>query len=115
MMEGFFRMAFTGAAGSGFGMIVFHDGSIAGADVGGATYDGSYTDNQKTRTLEFQITMYAPAGMTPVQTGIPIAEPISLPFNGSISQDDLRDEKPTLLHTPLGPVNVLFKKVRDFP
>jgi hypothetical protein len=72
MLEGF--LAFTGTAGSGIGILVLHDGSVVGADTGGATYDGSYTENQNPRTLDFAITMSIPAGLTPVQTGIPLVD-----------------------------------------
>jgi hypothetical protein len=114
-MDGFFRIAFTGTAGSGFGMLVFRDGVIVGADVGGATYDGSYADNSATKALDFQVIMSVPAGVAPVQTGIPLTEPISAPISGSVSIDNITTETPTLLQTPLGPVNVVFKKLRDLP
>jgi hypothetical protein len=114
-MDGFFRIAFTGTAGSGFGMLVFHGGVIVGADVGGALYDGSYTNNSSTQALDFRVTMTAPAGITPVQTGIPVTEPINLPISGSLPLGNITSETPTLLETPLGPVNVVFKKLRDFP
>ena len=39
-MDGFFRIAFTGTTGSGFGVLVLHDGVIVGADVAGAIFDG---------------------------------------------------------------------------
>jgi hypothetical protein len=114
-MEGFFQIAFTGTAGSGFGMLVLHKGIVVGTDVAGASYDGSYTENAFTGELHFEITMNAPAGVTPVQTGIPLATQISLPINASLLREDIGTEKPTLVQTPLGPVNVLFKKIRDFP
>lgn len=114
-MDGFFRITFTGIAGSGFGMLVLHDGLIVGADAAGAKYDGSYTDNSSIQALDFRVTMSAPAGITPVQTGIPIAEPISLPISGSLPFENIARETPTLLETPLGPVNVIFVKLRDFP
>jgi hypothetical protein len=114
-MDGFFRIAFTGTAGSGFGVLVFHGGVIVGADVAGAIFDGSYTDNSATQALDFQVTMSAPAGVVPVQTGIPLTEPMSLPISGSVPIQNITTETPTLLQTPLGPVNVVFKKLRDFP
>jgi hypothetical protein len=114
-MDGFFRITFTGTAGSGFGMLVLHDGVIVGADVAGAKFDGSYTDNSSTRALDFRVTMSAPAGITPVQTGIAVTEPINLPISGSLPLEDITSETPTLLETPLGPINVIFKKLRDFP
>ena len=71
MIDGFFRIAFTGAAGSGFGILALRDGSIAGADVGGAIYDGTYSENAATAEVDIKVTMAAPAGVTPVQTGVP--------------------------------------------
>jgi hypothetical protein len=114
-MDGFFRIAFTGTAGSGFGVLVLHSGVIVGADVGGATYDGSYTENTTTQAIDFQITMNAPAGITLVQTGIALTAPLSMPITGSLSPGNINSETPSLLHTPLGPVNILFNKIRDFP
>jgi hypothetical protein len=114
-MDGFFRIAFTGTAGSGFGMLILRSGVIVGADVAGATYDGSYTDNAATQALDFQITMNAPAGITPVQTGIPLIEPMNMPLSGSIPLGNIASETPTLVQTPLGLVNVVFKMLRDFP
>ena len=115
MIDGFFRIAFTGTAGSGFGMLVLRDGSIAGADVAGSIFDGTYTENSKTGEIDLQITMAAPEGVTPVQTGIPLAAPIALPITATLAQADIATEKLILLQTQLGPVNVIFKKIRDFP
>jgi hypothetical protein len=113
-MDGFFRIAFTGTAGSGFGMLAFHGGLIVGADVAGAMFDGSYTDNSATQALDFQVTMSALAGFVPVQTGIALTEPTSMPISGSIPIENITTETPTLLQTPLGPVNVVFTRLRDF-
>lgn len=115
MMDGFFRIAFTGTAGSGFGMLVLRSGVVVGADVAGATYDGSYTDNSATETLDFEITMSAPAGIIPVQTGIALTEPMNLPISGRVPQGNIGSETATLLQTRIGPVNVIFKKLREFP
>ena len=115
MTEGFFRIAFTGATGSGLGIFVLHNGSVVGADTGGAIYEGSYRENGDAQTLEFVITMSMPAGVTPVQTGIPLATPVSVPISASFLQDEIGSGKPTLVQTPLGGVNVLFTKIRDFP
>jgi hypothetical protein len=115
MIGGFYRMAFTGTAGSGFGTLIFYNGSIAGADLAGATYDGSYTENPTTQETRFYVTMTAPAGMTPVQTGIALAAPISVPITATLKLEDITTEKPILLQTELGRVNVIFKKIRDFP
>lgn len=113
MLDGFYRMTFTGTAGSGFGIVAFRGGAIAGADVAGATFDGSYKENSANRTFDFQITMHAPAGVTPVQTGIALAAPMTIPINGSVAEPAMVSNEPILLQTPLGPVNILFKKIRD--
>jgi hypothetical protein len=59
--------------------------------------------------------MSAPAGIIPVQTGIALTEPMNMPISGSLPQENIVRETPTLFQTPLGPVNVIFKKLRDFP
>jgi hypothetical protein len=115
MIDGFFRIAFTGNAGSGLGLLVLRDGNVAGADVAGATYDGTYTINQQTNDTAFEVNMFAPAGITPVQTGIPIASPMTLPITGTLRREDIEMNKPIMVHSPLGPVNVLFTKIRDLP
>jgi hypothetical protein len=92
-----------------------HKGSVVGADTGGGTYDGSYTENPETRALDLVITLSLPAAVVPVMTGIPLATPMNLPIRASLPQDDIGGEKPMLVQTVLGPVNVLFKKIRDFP
>lgn len=114
MMDGFYRIAFTGGAGSGFGILAFLDGKIAGADVAGATYSGTYTEDATTGALNYRVTMSAPAGLVPVQTGVPLAAPASIPITGTLRPEDLERPDPLLLHTPLGAVNIIFHKIRDF-
>jgi hypothetical protein len=113
MIEGFFRIAFTGTAGSGFGVLVLRNGSVAGADVGGVIYDGTYTENPSTGEISIKLDMIAPAGASLVQTGIPLTTPKSVPITAIIDKANMNSDKPTLLQTPLGPVNVVFKKIRD--
>lgn len=86
MYGGFLRIAFTGTTGSGLGIIALREGSVIGADTGGATYSGSYTENPDTRRLEFAITLSMPAGVIPVQTGIALAIPMNVPFTVSLLQ-----------------------------
>ncbi len=113
MIEGFYRMTFTGASGSGFGIIVFQDGKVAGADVAGATFDGSYITNQISGGINFKVVMNAPIGVAPVQTGIPISAPISVEINGSLATSDIEKSNPILIQTEIGPINALFQKIRD--
>lgn len=114
MMEGFYRIAYTGAAGSGFGILVFNSGKIAGADVAGGIYNGTYTEDGPTNQINYQVMMQIPAGVAPVQSGIPLAAPIAFPIQGVLQPSDVESGQPRLLQTPIGPVNVVFSKIRDF-
>jgi hypothetical protein len=113
MIDGFYRMTFTGTSGSGFGVVVFEGGVIAGADVAGGIFSGTYKEGATKGQVEFQISLTIPAGATPVQTGIPLTTSMTLPIEASLSESDIGSASPYLLQTPLGPVNVLFKKIRD--
>jgi hypothetical protein len=56
-MNGFYAVYYTGKAGSGFAIVVFKDGIIAGADASGGLYDGTYTISEDKHILEGTITM----------------------------------------------------------
>ena len=90
MTDGFYRIAFTGAHGSGFGLLVLFEGAVAGADVGGVLYDGTYRTDEAKNHMNLQITMRAPAGSTPVQTGIPLVAPIDVPMAISLPRSEER-------------------------
>lgn len=113
MVDGFYRIVFTGAHGSGFGILVLRDGYVAGADVGGALYDGQYKLNESGDHLVIDVTMRAPAGIVPVQTGIPLAVPADVPMHMTIPVN-FGGGAPILIETPLGKVNVIFAAIRDF-
>jgi hypothetical protein len=114
VIEGFYNIAFTGAKGSGFGNLVISRGTVVGADAAGSTYDGTYTHDPKTKTIKLNVTMSAPAGVSPVQTGVPLTAAMSLPIETSIPED-FGSGKTILVNTPIGPVNVVFRKLRELP
>ena len=115
MLEGIFRIAYTGKQGNGLGVLLFQKGTIVGADSGGGIYDGFYTENADTGATDLTITLTLAAGAIPVTTGIPLATPRSTEIKTSLRQDAINGEKPTLVLSELGPVNLLFKKLRDLP
>ncbi|MGC8536923.1 MAG: hypothetical protein ACP5QR_15570 [Rhizomicrobium sp.] len=115
MIDGFFRIAFTGTAGSGFGMLTFRSGIIAGADVAGMLYDGTYAENPSTGDLDIKVNMRAPAGVTPVQTGVALTADATFPISAKLPRVAMDNEAPILLQTPLGPVNLVLRKIREFP
>jgi hypothetical protein len=110
MTSGFYSMAYTGAVGTGFGLIALSKGVIAGADVAGGMYDGTYVE--RTSGIDFKMMMKLPSGAIPVQTGVPLTQAMNVPFDVSLP-NDLGAEQPLLLQLPLGPINVIFKKIRD--
>ncbi len=111
MEDGFYGIAFTGHAGSGFGVLVLREGVVVGVDATGTSYDGKFTRNPN-GAIEAQITMNAPAGTVPVQTGIPLAEPMQLPIQAVLPAS--AEVEAVMLQTPIGPVNVAFKRIRGF-
>ena len=111
MVEGFYSIAFTGATGSGFGILMLVKGIVVGADAAGATYDGTYRPG-KDSSVEILVVMKAPAGVRLVQTGMPLQHAVELPI---AAQASTNNERPQLIQTPLGPVNVAVKKIRDLP
>lgn len=111
-MDGFYSAYFTGTHGSGYAVLVMHDGAIAGADATGASYDGHYRFNDKTGTYDGSVLLKPRQGTTLV-TGakvdrvadvVPI--PIRLPANFENGQI-------VRVETPAGPINVTFHKLRD--
>ena len=114
MTDGFYAIYYTGKTSSGFGLLVFRSGIIAGADVAGIFYDGEYTFNQDKGVIEGTIKMTIPPGISLV-TGTPANEhPYVLEFPISLPQD-LSQQEPLRIETSEGPVNVNFKKIRAFP
>jgi len=112
MVDGFYRITFTGLYGSGFGLLVLSNCAVAGADVGGALYDGLYELDESGKEIVVRVTMRAPAGITPVQTGVPLIVPADIPIIVTIPVD-LAGGAPVLVQTPLGKVNIILTKIRD--
>jgi hypothetical protein len=115
MIEGFYSIAFTGEAGSGFGMIVFRGGVIAGADVSGAIYDGEYTETSTDGKIAIRVDVTIQAGAAPVQTGVPLAYSMTTKMDACVTTDDILSKKIVLLETTLGSVNVGYLKITRLP
>ncbi len=92
-------------------MLALHQGRVIGADAAGAIYDGSYSENTETGGADIVVTLRAPAGTWLVQTGIPSPVPVELPIVVHIPLDF--ESRTLLVQTPVGPVNVAIKKLRD--
>ncbi len=111
-MEGIYTMYFTGHLGSGQGLFLLKGGVVAGADAAGGTFDGSY--KQEGGFLNGVVRMTVPAGGTLVtgavagQSPLTFDIPLQLPENFANGQT-------IALNTPTGPINIIFKKLRDIP
>lgn len=113
MLDGFYALYYTGSVSSGFAMIVLRSGIVTGADAGGGLYDGNYAVNADKRTIEGTLKLTTPAGVSLV-TGAPANQYASsqeIPFSFPAELN----EQTVPIQTPTGPVNLKFKKIRDFP
>lgn len=111
-MEGIYAIYFTGITGSGQGLLVLKGGIVAGADVTGGLYDGEYAQQDNIVKGSVKLTLPpgamlvtgASAGTEPMEIDIPLELPA-----------DLGNSEPMLIKTSTGPVNVIFKRLRDVP
>ena len=110
MLDGIYTITFRGAANWGMGALVLYKGTIAGADVGGALYDGQYTDQGD--SVLVNMVMKVPPGVTLVQGTAPRATAYEVPFSVVINKKSFENSEPVLLKLPPGPVNVIFKRLR---
>lgn len=110
-MDGIYSMTYRGASDWGMGMLLFRQGRLTGADVAGALYDGIYRDDQGMVAVDAEMTV--PPGVSLVQ-GIP-ARPVAykVPFKADVPREALQDGRPVLIQLPVGPVNVIFKFLRE--
>jgi hypothetical protein len=112
VLDGFYAVFYTGKVSSGFAMIVLRNGIVTGADVGGGLYDGKYTVSADKRTVEGTMKLTTPPGISLV-TGAPASSEVSIQeFPLSLPAD--LNEQTVQIQTPTGPVNLKFKKIRDF-
>jgi hypothetical protein len=107
LIDGIYTAYLTGQAGHGMAMFVFRDGKIAGADMSGLTFSGSYTvEGDKVKgTVEYVM----PAGSVSItgptfeKSSEKIEVPIELPL-------EVNPEETYRIGTPIGPLNAKFVK-----
>ena len=111
MVDGIYEITFRGAADWGMGILILKDETITGADVGGALYDGTYSDQGG--DILVQITLKVPPGVTLVQGTPPQPQEYSFDINTTISKQTLDDRQAVTIDLPPGPVNVIFNRLRE--
>lgn len=114
MNDGIYALYYTGIAGSGLGIAVLRGGMLAGADMAGGTYDGTLAADASTGRLAGNIRMNVAAG-TSLVTGAPVSDvPHTIEFPVALPSD-FGDGRPVEIRLPTGPVNIIFRKLRDLP
>ena len=112
-LEGFYSAYFSGAVGNSFGVFVFRDGLIRGADAGGGIYKGSFKVLEDEDSFEGNIIFLLSPGsytITGKEAGdepVILEVPIKLPTN-------LRKNDVHRIETPNGPINAKFDKISGF-
>ena len=112
MVNGYYSIYFTGLAGTGFGILVLKGGIITGVDATGSTYDGQYQLDDKQEALSGKVILKAPPGTKLVTGASAGSEPgmWEIPLN---LPSDLGSGEPLSIKTPTGPINVIFRKLRE--
>ncbi len=112
--EGFWQIEFRGERDHGVGVLVLDTCMIVGTDTTGVTYDGSYEYNPRTDKLDWELTLTVPPGVSLGQDHPAQDRESRMEIKCSLPRD-LGHETPVPVKTPTGTVNVIFKKIRDFP
>jgi hypothetical protein len=112
-MEGIYAMYFTGSVSSGFGLLLLQNGIIAGTDSAGGIYDGSYSLDEL-RTVNINVRLTLPPGGSLV-TGASAGEnPLVMDIPARLPEN-FGNGQAIALNTPTGPINIIFKKLRNLP
>lgn len=111
MIDGIYTAYLSGQAGQGMAMFVFRDGSIAGADMIGLTFAGTYevAEGRVTGNVDYSMPAES-ASLTGVTFERPsglISVPIDLP-------EAIDPDETYRISTPIGPLNAKFHKNVSF-
>ena len=110
VVDGIYSAYFTGSGGVSLGLFSFKDGIIAGADIGGLLYDGTFkitADGYLVGSIKYIVPIGASTitGLSASDEPIELVSPVKLPI-------DFSGDTVHRIETPAGPVNAKFKKVR---
>ncbi len=114
MVAGFYAVYYTGVTGSGIVVLALYNGIIAGADMTGGRYDGTYAESSTPGSYDATIRMSFPPGTSLVTGALAGPQPFFMDVNLTLPAN-LGGEQPVRIETPTGPVNAIFRKLRDFP
>jgi hypothetical protein len=109
---GIYAAYFTGASGNSLGIFLIKDGIIAGADIAGWKYDGSFSLSNDDRRIVGNIRFTIPPGEVSISGAIAGGEPLEMIVPISFPTD-IRNDEFYRIETPAGPINARFDKIRD--
>lgn len=111
MINAIYKITFRGAVDWGIGILIFKGGVITGVDIGGALYDGEYSE--KDGFLHVKMNMKVPPGVTLVQGTLPSPNEYVVEIDEMVKITDLEASNPIFFNLKPGPVNVIFQHLRD--
>lgn len=109
-MDGFYVAYLTGVSGSSLAVFTFMRGVVAGADVGGVLYEGTYKLDEAQSQVVGYVNYKIPAGVGLITGRVADdSAKLSIPFSisSSFANGDV-----VKIDTPNGPVNAKFQKIR---
>lgn len=113
MQEGYYSIEYVGAYGRGRALLALNHGKITGVDVGDVKYQGMYSYNPRTDLIDFELTLTVPPGTQLVPDGRIRAREEAIVIKESMPRDGTDTSLP--INTPIGPVNVLLRRISDLP
>lgn len=112
-MNGIYVTYFTGVTGSGHALFMMKDGEIVGADAAGGVLDGTYRI-QSDGKVSLSATFNAPVGALLV-TGTVVRDENFLQRITAVVSKNFANGDTIPLQTSTGPVNAIFKQLREIP
>lgn len=111
IFDGIYVGYFSGLAGVSFGIFVFKDGIISGADAGEATYDGKFKVSDDEQHVVGEVKFNIGIGGQSITGVVAETEPLhfDIPFELPI---EVNPDEVIRIETPNGPINAKFSKLR---
>jgi hypothetical protein len=110
-MDAIYLITFRGQSDWGMGLLHLFRGAVVGADTGGLLYDG--TCQEDSNELRFELEVTVPPGSTLVTGAPPQTTEYRFHLTAPIKRAAIDSGTPQLIETPTGPINVIFRRLRD--
>ena len=112
-MNGIYVTYYTGVSGTGHALFAMKDGVIVGADAVGGMLDGTYKHIDNSR-IELSINLASLPGTTLVTGKVVENSSFVQEISGKIPEN-FANGNSIPIQTSTGPINAIFKRLRDLP